>query len=97
MQGANWIALKPNQKVTYIVLGAFDYYLQMAQGSTVIFQSKNGQQIKVKKNIWGPGNLTVSCDCAMEADIGSPPAQGVLTAQCYQYNQMEVVEEIVGQ
>ena len=80
--------------MTYVVNSVFDYFLQTAAGATVIFKSKNGGQVRLTKNIWGPGNITFSCDVSMEADIGVAPAQGALTAQSYQYVPMDVTEEI---
>ena len=80
MSQPNWIQIKDNQKATYKVKSSLPYYVQMGAGSTVIFESLNGGQVTIEKNIWGPGNLTVNCSAVFNGSIGSPPDSGVLTA-----------------
>ena len=55
----------------------------MGAGSTVIFESLNGGQVTIEKNIWGPGNLTVNCSAVFKGDIGVAPSSGVLTANSF--------------
>ena len=47
----------------------------MQSGSTVTFQSSTGAPININKNIWGPGNLNLSCSANVNTSIGVPPPQ----------------------
>ena len=55
----------------------------MGAGSTVIFESINGGQVTIEKNIWGPGNLTINCSAVFNGSIGVAPSPGVLTANAF--------------
>ena len=83
MSQPNWIQIKDNQKATYKVKSSFPYYLQMGSGSTVIFESLNGGQVTIEKNIWGPGNVTINCSAVFKSDFGVAPGPGILTANAF--------------
>jgi hypothetical protein len=51
----------------------------MGAGSTVIFESLNGGEVIIEKNIWGPGNITVNCNIVCNGSIGSAPGPGILS------------------
>lgn len=91
----NWIHIKPNQKVTYIVNGSFDYYLYMEVGSSVTFKGKNDGSYIISKNIWGPGSVIFGGgSVTINASIGVMPDKSLLTQGCWQYNTDTIVEEI---
>ena len=65
--------LEQNISVTFLCNGNFNYYVAMKEGSNLIIKSNNGAKVNMNRNIWGPGNLTISCDCCMNASIGQAP------------------------
>ncbi len=96
MSTPNWIFIRENQNVTYIVNKYFNYYIAMSAGSTVTFKAQNpNNEIILTKNIWGPGNLTFGGgNVRMEADIGCAPAKTMLTPNCFTYAP-DVVTEVI--
>ncbi len=86
MSAPNWIILKENQQATYIVNGVFDYYLYMSKGSSVTFKPADpSKTIYIKKNIWGPGNVTFGGNVHIQGDLGVAPAKELLTPNSFTY------------
>jgi len=89
------IDLKSGQHATYIVHKDFDYFVQMAAGSSVTMKSKHGGNITIKRNIWGPGTLSIACSVTLAASFGVAPSpeeyQGL---PCYTYTGTTFEEEI---
>jgi len=92
---AGVIIIQPKQKVTFVVNKDFNYYLQMSEGSSVTFKSKNGETININKKIWGPGSLNLSCNVNVKADIGVAPTKDEIQGlQVYSYTVESFEEEI---
>lgn len=83
MATPNWIAIPPSMNLTLTVAGAFPYYIQMGQGSTLTVHGKNGGACRLK-DVWGPGNLNIASGSISMGSIGSVPSG--LTQNCYTCN-----------
>ncbi len=85
MSPPNWIILKEFQQATFIVNLVFDYYLYMSKGSSVTFNPADpSKTIYIKKNIWGPGNVTFGGNVTV-GSLGVAPAKELLTPNSYTY------------
>ena len=92
---AGVIIIQPKQKVTYVVNKDFNYYLQMSEGSSVTFKSKNGGDINLNKNIWGPGNLNFSGSVNANGAIGvAPTKEEIQGLSVYIYTGESIEKEI---
>ena len=91
----NWIILQENQQATYIVNEVFDYYLFLNKGSSVTFKAANpSKSIILRKNIWGPGNVTIDGGNVTVGDLGVAPALNLLTPKSYTYTAPQFTEVI---
>jgi len=89
------VIIQPKQKVTYVVNKDFNYYLQMGEGSSVTFKSKNGGAININKKIWGPGKLIIDCNANANGAIGvAPTKEEIQGLSVYTYTGLSTEEEI---
>merc|ERR1719461_2645480 len=72
------IVLSQGQHPTYLVNGNFNYYVQLAQNSSIPFHSRTGQNINVNYNIWGPGTTNICANTTFNGPIGVAPSQNVI-------------------
>lgn len=83
-----------NMTITYVVNTHLNYYICQKQNSTLVLKSKTGQPIDVNYNIWGPGNLNISCSANMHGSIGVYPGDAAIQGlPVYTYTQ-SIVEEL---
>ena len=84
-----------NITVTYLINDNLDYYVFMKEGANLILQSNSGRTANVNFNIWGPGNLSLSCSANVKASLGCAPTQeqiNGLTTWSYNKNTQEVID-----
>merc|ERR1712129_465355 len=61
-----------------VVNGNFNYYVQLALNSSITFHSRNGQNINVNYNLWGPGTTNICANTTFNGPIGCAPSQNAI-------------------